>query len=225
MPRAFRPPRRPRADAVGGQQARHAARDAAGRAAAAAHDAGAAPHRRRARSSTPPRSASWARSRRSRAEITDHSGTPHGLLRVTTSLAFATHQLAPVLSEFLARHPLVQLDLLPTDRVIDLVEEGIDIADPHRPARRYELHGAQDRRGQTPDLRRAGLSRAPRHAAAARGAGAPQLHRVARTRLPQPLAVQHRRTGARDRSRRPGRRRAKASCRCSSPCRASALCA
>jgi DNA-binding transcriptional LysR family regulator len=61
-------------------------------------------------------------------QITGHSGTPQGLLRVTTSLAFASHQLAPVLSEFLARHPLVQFDLLPTDRVIDMVEEGIDIA-------------------------------------------------------------------------------------------------
>jgi DNA-binding transcriptional LysR family regulator len=61
-------------------------------------------------------------------QITGHSGTPQGLLRVTTSLAFSTHQLAPVLSEFLARHPLVQLDLLPTDRVIDMVEEGIDVA-------------------------------------------------------------------------------------------------
>jgi DNA-binding transcriptional LysR family regulator len=61
-------------------------------------------------------------------QVTGHSGTPQGLLRVTTSLAFASHQLAPVLSEFLARHPLVQLDLLPTDRVIDMVEEGIDIA-------------------------------------------------------------------------------------------------
>jgi DNA-binding transcriptional LysR family regulator len=61
-------------------------------------------------------------------QITGHSGTPQGLLRVTTSLAFSTHQLAPVLSEFLARHPLVQLDLLPTDRVIDMVEDGIDVA-------------------------------------------------------------------------------------------------
>jgi DNA-binding transcriptional LysR family regulator len=61
-------------------------------------------------------------------EIAGQSGTPRGLLRVTTSLAFATHQLAPVLSEFLARHPLVQLDLLPTDRVVDMVEEGIDVA-------------------------------------------------------------------------------------------------
>src|SRR5882672_10943149 len=61
-------------------------------------------------------------------QIVGESGTPSGVLRVTTSLAFATHQLAPVLSEFLARHPLVQFELLPTDRVIDMVEEGIDIA-------------------------------------------------------------------------------------------------
>src|SRR5260221_6901650 len=47
------------------------------------------------------------------SQITGQTGMPQGLLRVTTSLAFATHQLAPVLSEFLARHPLVQLDLLP----------------------------------------------------------------------------------------------------------------
>jgi DNA-binding transcriptional LysR family regulator len=61
-------------------------------------------------------------------QIAGQSGTPSGLLRVTTSLAFSGHQLAPVLSEFLARHPLVQVELLPTDRVIDMVEEGIDIA-------------------------------------------------------------------------------------------------
>jgi DNA-binding transcriptional LysR family regulator len=61
-------------------------------------------------------------------QMAGHTGTPQGLLRVTTSLVFATHQLAPVLSEFLARHPLVQLDLLPTDRVVDIVDEGIDVA-------------------------------------------------------------------------------------------------
>src|SRR5258708_859086 len=62
------------------------------------------------------------------SQITDGGATPQGLLRVTTPLAFATHQLAPVLSEFLERHPAVQLELLPTDRVIDMVEEGVDIA-------------------------------------------------------------------------------------------------
>jgi len=61
-------------------------------------------------------------------EITDQRGTPHGLLRVTTSLAFSTHQLAPVIGEFLERYPLVQLELMPTDRVLDMVEEGVDVA-------------------------------------------------------------------------------------------------
>jgi DNA-binding transcriptional LysR family regulator len=61
-------------------------------------------------------------------QITGQGTTPQGLLRVTTSLAFATHQLARVLPEFLARHPLVRLELLPTDRVVDMVEEGMDVA-------------------------------------------------------------------------------------------------
>ena len=60
--------------------------------------------------------------------IVDGRGTPQGLLRVTTSLAFATHQLAPVLGEFLTRHPAIQCALLPTDRVVDMVEEGVDVA-------------------------------------------------------------------------------------------------
>jgi DNA-binding transcriptional LysR family regulator len=61
-------------------------------------------------------------------QISGQSNTPHGLLRVTTSLAFATHQLAPVIGEFLERFPQLQLELLPTDRVVDMVEEGVDIA-------------------------------------------------------------------------------------------------
>jgi DNA-binding transcriptional LysR family regulator len=62
------------------------------------------------------------------AEISNQRETPHGLLRVTTSLAFATHQLAPLIGEFLDRHPAILLELMPTDRVVDMVEEGVDVA-------------------------------------------------------------------------------------------------
>jgi DNA-binding transcriptional LysR family regulator len=62
------------------------------------------------------------------AEIGDRRGTPHGLLRVTTSLTFSTHQLTPMIGEFLARYPAIQLELMPTDRMVDMVEEGIDVA-------------------------------------------------------------------------------------------------
>lgn len=61
-------------------------------------------------------------------QISGQGSTPQGLLRVTTSLAFSTHQLTPVLPEFLARYPLVRLEVLPTDRIVDMVEEGMDVA-------------------------------------------------------------------------------------------------
>ena len=62
------------------------------------------------------------------SQVSGQGGTPQGLLRVTTSLAFSTHQLTPVLPGFLARYPQVRLELLPTDRVVDMVEEGMHVA-------------------------------------------------------------------------------------------------
>jgi DNA-binding transcriptional LysR family regulator len=61
-------------------------------------------------------------------QVSGQGSTPQGLLRVTTSLAFSTHQLTPVLPEFLARYPQVRLELLPTDRIVDMIEEGLDVA-------------------------------------------------------------------------------------------------
>jgi len=61
-------------------------------------------------------------------EMADQHGMPRGLLRVTTPLAFSTHQLAPTIGEFLARYPDIQLELMPTDRVVDMIGEGIDVA-------------------------------------------------------------------------------------------------
>ncbi|MEO1553628.1 MAG: LysR substrate-binding domain-containing protein, partial [Pseudomonadota bacterium] len=56
---------------------------------------------------------------------TDH---PRGLLRVTASSSFGYAVLAPLLSEFRQLFPDVELELLLTDRRIDLIEEGIDLA-------------------------------------------------------------------------------------------------
>ena len=53
---------------------------------------------------------------------------PTGRLRVDVPGSFGRHILLPRLPEFLARYPLVQLELLPTDRVLDMVDEGIDVA-------------------------------------------------------------------------------------------------
>ena len=53
---------------------------------------------------------------------------PRGVLKVTASVAFGTLHVAPALPEFLARHPDLAIDMTITDRMIDLVEEGYDVA-------------------------------------------------------------------------------------------------
>ncbi|MDC0744936.1 LysR family transcriptional regulator [Polyangium mundeleinium] len=51
---------------------------------------------------------------------------PRGLLRVTVPLGF--DMLGPIVAEFLERHPDVQIQMVCTDRRVDLVEERFDMA-------------------------------------------------------------------------------------------------
>jgi DNA-binding transcriptional LysR family regulator len=62
------------------------------------------------------------------AEVTRFSAQPKGLLRINVGVAFAMHQLAPALPRFLERYPDIELEITVTDRVVDLIEEGADVA-------------------------------------------------------------------------------------------------
>ena len=62
------------------------------------------------------------------AEITSRSGAASGLLRVNAPVTFGIRHLAPLWGVFRARYPDVTLDVTLADRVVDLVEEGYDIA-------------------------------------------------------------------------------------------------
>ncbi len=53
---------------------------------------------------------------------------PRGVLKLTAPVAFGTLHVAPALPEFLARHPDLSIDMTITDRLVDLVEEGYDVA-------------------------------------------------------------------------------------------------
>ena len=53
---------------------------------------------------------------------------PRGTLRVTASVTFGKRCLAPLIPEFLARYPEIELQLTLLDRFVDLVEEGYDVA-------------------------------------------------------------------------------------------------
>lgn len=53
---------------------------------------------------------------------------PVGKLSVTASVLFGRRHLAPILYEFLQRNPKVTAEVLFVDRVVNLIEEGIDVA-------------------------------------------------------------------------------------------------
>lgn len=64
----------------------------------------------------------------SEAEITAHAGEAVGQLKLNVPVSFGLLHLAPLWGEFMARHPKVSLDVTLTDRIVDLVEEGYDLA-------------------------------------------------------------------------------------------------
>jgi|SRR5882672_822979 len=61
------------------------------------------------------------------AALSERRAAPRGRLRVTASVMFGRVRVAPVVTEFLVKHPAIQIELLLLDRVVDLVEEGIDV--------------------------------------------------------------------------------------------------
>ncbi|HEX7339616.1 MAG TPA: LysR substrate-binding domain-containing protein [Rhodanobacteraceae bacterium] len=53
---------------------------------------------------------------------------PHGTVRISCPVSLARTMLAPILPEFMARHPKVNVHLLATNRRVDLIGEGYDVA-------------------------------------------------------------------------------------------------
>ena len=56
------------------------------------------------------------------------AGGLSGKLRVSTSVCFGRLHVIPSLSSFLAEHPDLDLELVLDDRMVDLVNEGVDVA-------------------------------------------------------------------------------------------------
>lgn len=56
------------------------------------------------------------------------SRAPRGRLRINAPLSFGVLHLAPLWPRFMAAYPEVDLDINLSDRVVDLVEEGFDLA-------------------------------------------------------------------------------------------------
>ena len=52
---------------------------------------------------------------------------PQGLLRVSVPMAFGESNLSPLLPKFMERYPNLKIDLNVSDRMIDMLQEGIDV--------------------------------------------------------------------------------------------------
>ncbi|MES3024543.1 MAG: LysR family transcriptional regulator [Pseudomonadota bacterium] len=62
------------------------------------------------------------------ASAVSSARTPSGRLRINAPLSFGVLHLAPLWPRFMARYPQIELDVALIDRVVDIVEEGYDMA-------------------------------------------------------------------------------------------------
>jgi DNA-binding transcriptional LysR family regulator len=62
------------------------------------------------------------------AELSAHAGEAVGQLRINVPVSFGLLHLAPLWPAFIAMHPKVALEVTLADRVVDLVDEGYDLA-------------------------------------------------------------------------------------------------
>ena len=61
-------------------------------------------------------------------EATALHARPRGLLRVNAPMSFGVLHVAPAMAGYLERYPEVSVDLTLNDRVVDLLEDGTDLA-------------------------------------------------------------------------------------------------
>ena len=60
--------------------------------------------------------------------VTAATLVPRGTLRLTSSVTFGDRHLAPAIADFAVLHPQVEFDVELSDRAVDIVDEGLDLA-------------------------------------------------------------------------------------------------
>ncbi|MGJ5033468.1 LysR family transcriptional regulator [Bradyrhizobium sp. HKCCYLRH3059] len=59
--------------------------------------------------------------------VSQSQAAPRGLLRVNAPMSFGTMRLGPVVADFMARYPELQLQIVLSDDLLDPVQDGFDV--------------------------------------------------------------------------------------------------
>jgi DNA-binding transcriptional LysR family regulator len=60
--------------------------------------------------------------------ITGAQTVPKGLLRISVGAAYGTHRLLPLMQKFTDAYPQIDIEISISDKIIDFVDEGFDVA-------------------------------------------------------------------------------------------------
>jgi DNA-binding transcriptional LysR family regulator len=61
-------------------------------------------------------------------EASDFASTPQGVLKISLPVTFGRQWVAPSFASFLARYPQIKIDAHFTDRIVDVIADGFDLA-------------------------------------------------------------------------------------------------
>ncbi len=61
------------------------------------------------------------------AAVANLRAAPRGVLKVNSPMSFGTLHIAPAIPDFLARYPEMQVEMVMSDRMVDLLAEGFDV--------------------------------------------------------------------------------------------------
>ncbi len=101
---------------------------------------------------------------------------PRGLLTITAPVMFGTHILRPIVGAFLRREPAVQIRYLLLDRLVNLIDEGVDLALRIAPLPELEFDRAAHRRSPAGAMCRSGIPGAQATDRRSRRSCRPRLH-------------------------------------------------
>jgi len=62
------------------------------------------------------------------AQLTESTGQVAGDLRVSAPIAFGSDQITPILPQYMAAHPLLDIHFSMTDRLVNLIDDNVDVA-------------------------------------------------------------------------------------------------